>query len=70
MRHSYASRLASSGLSMPELAALLGHTQIQTTLRYANPTTETLQKATGILNTLNAGQVNKAEGEDASGLIN
>jgi integrase len=70
MRHSFASRLAGSGLPMSELAALLGHTQIQTTLRYANATTETLQRATNILNDLNAGAVVKADGEDAPDYIN
>lgn len=70
MRHCFASRLAHSGMSISELAALLGHTQIQTTLRYANPTTETLQKATDILNQLNAGDLNKSEGEDAPTFIN
>jgi integrase len=66
MRHSFASRLAHSGLPISELAALLGHSQIQTTLRYANPTAETLQKATDILNLFNAGELNKAEEEEAS----
>jgi len=50
MRHSFASRLAHAGLSVPELAALLGHAMYQTTLRYANPTTETIQKAVEMLN--------------------
>jgi|SoiMethySBSTD1v2_1073268.scaffolds.fasta_scaffold227640_2 integrase len=70
MRHSFASRLAHSGMSISELAALLGHSQIQTTLRYANATAETIQKATDILNDLNAGDSNKAEGEDKPELIN
>jgi integrase len=70
LRHTFASRLAHSGLSISELAALLGHTQIQTTLRYANPTAETIQKATGILNALNAGDSDKAEGEAGSDYVN
>jgi len=57
-------------MSISELAALLGHSQIQTTLRYANATAETIQKATDILNDLNAGDSNKAEGEDKPELIN
>jgi site-specific recombinase XerD len=65
MRHTFASRLAHSGLSISELAALLGHSQIQTTLRYANPTAETIQKATDILNALNAGELNREEGGSA-----
>lgn len=70
MRHSFASRLAHSGMSISELAALLGHSQIQTTLRYANPTTETLQKATGILNALNAGDEGREAEPDRPDLIN
>ena len=36
LRHTYASILASSGLSLPVIGALLGHTQPQTTARYAH----------------------------------
>jgi integrase len=36
LRHSYASILASSGLSLPVIGALLGHTQASTTKRYAH----------------------------------
>lgn len=54
LRHTAASRLASAGLPLSELAGLLGHTQIQTTLRYANTTAQTIQRAADILNTLNA----------------
>jgi integrase len=65
MRHTFASRLAHSGLSISELAALLGHSQIQTTLRYVNPTAETIQKAADILNALNAAELNREEGGSA-----
>jgi integrase len=36
LRHSFASYLASSGASLPLIGALLGHTQAQTTARYAH----------------------------------
>lgn len=36
LRHSFASQLASSGASLPLIGALLGHTQAQTTARYAH----------------------------------
>ena len=36
LRHSYASLLASGGASLPLIGALLGHTQPQTTQRYAH----------------------------------
>ena len=46
LRHTYASLLASSGLSLPVIGALLGHTQAQTTLRYAHLLDDPLRKAT------------------------
>ncbi|MEX4007685.1 tyrosine-type recombinase/integrase [Neoaquamicrobium sediminum] len=36
LRHTYASVLVSAGLSLPLIGALLGHTQAQTTQRYAH----------------------------------
>jgi len=36
LRHSFASLLASSGASLPLIGELLGHTQPQTTARYAH----------------------------------
>ena len=36
LRHSYASILASAGLSLPVIGALLGHTRAATTQRYAH----------------------------------
>ena len=36
LRHSFASQLASEGASLPLIGALLGHTQAQTTARYAH----------------------------------
>ena len=35
-RHSFASLLASGGASLPMIGAMLGHTQVQTTQRYAH----------------------------------
>lgn len=46
LRHTYASVLASSGLSLPIIGALLGHTQAQTTARYAHLLDDPLRKAT------------------------
>ena len=34
LRHTYASILASEGISLPQIGALLGHTQASTTQRY------------------------------------
>jgi integrase len=36
LRHSFASHLVSSGVSLPVVGKLLGHTQPQTTMRYAH----------------------------------
>jgi integrase len=46
LRHTYASVLASAGLSLPVIGALLGHTQASTTNRYSHLFDETLRKAT------------------------
>ena len=46
LRHTYASILASSGLSLPIIGSLLGHTQAQTTQRYAHLLDDPLRAAT------------------------
>jgi integrase len=46
LRHSYASILASAGLSLPVIGALLGHTQPGTTARYAHLFDDPLRVAT------------------------
>ena len=46
LRHSFASILASTGFSLPMIGALLGHSQTQTTARYAHLFDEPLREAT------------------------
>ena len=46
LRHTYASILASSGLSLPVIGALLGHTQAATTQRYSHLLDDPLRAAT------------------------
>lgn len=46
LRHTYASILAASGLSLPVIGALLGHTQASTTQRYAHLLDDPLRAAT------------------------
>lgn len=45
LRHSFASLLASGGASLPMIGAMLGHTQVQTTQRYAHLYDEPLRAA-------------------------
>jgi integrase len=46
LRHTYASVLASAGLSLPTIGALLGHSQPATTARYAHLFDDPLRAAT------------------------
>ena len=46
LRHTYASVLASAGMSLPTIGALLGHSQPATTQRYSHLFDEPLRKAT------------------------
>jgi site-specific recombinase XerD len=46
LRHTYAAQLASAGLSLPIIGALLGHTQAATTQRYAHLMDDPLREAT------------------------
>ena len=45
LRHSFASILVSSGASLPLIGQMLGHTQVQTTQRYAHLYDDPLRKA-------------------------
>lgn len=45
LRHSFASVLVSNGASLPVIGALLGHTQSQTTMRYAHLFDDPLRQA-------------------------
>jgi integrase len=46
LRHSFASILASRGLSLPVIGGLLGHSDVKTTARYAHLLDDTLRAAT------------------------
>lgn len=45
LRHSFASILVSAGASLPLIGQLLGHTQVQTTQRYAHLFDEPMREA-------------------------
>jgi len=57
VRHTYASILASAGLSLPVIGALLGHTQPNTTARYSHLFDEPLREATERVHTVLNGAI-------------
>lgn len=56
LRHSYASILASSGLSLPVIGALLGHSTAATTHRYGHLLDDPLRRATEVASAVIAGK--------------
>lgn len=48
LRHSYASMLVNSGRTLYEVQRLLGHSQVQTTQRYAHLSSDTLLEASNV----------------------
>ena len=59
LRHTFASLLVSNGQSLPTIGAMLGHSQTQTTARYAHLFDDTLAKAAEIV----AGAVHRRQSE-------
>jgi integrase len=47
LRHSFASYAVSQGMSLPMIGKLLGHTQVQTTARYAHLMSDPIKQAAG-----------------------
>jgi integrase len=66
LRHTYASVLASAGLSLPVIGALLGHTQPGTTARYAHLFDDPLRAATERAAAVNTGSTDDKAGEVVS----
>ena len=51
LRHTFATRAAAANVSLPTLSAMLGHTNIQMTMRYVHPAKEQKRLAAGKLET-------------------
>jgi integrase len=63
LRHSFASLLVSSGLSLPIIGALLGHAELRSTQRYAHVAKTPMQEATDRVDTLLTALANDRKGE-------
>jgi len=56
LRHTFATRLVLSGIDIVTVSKLLGHSKIQTTMRYSHPTPEALKRAVSALDTPKSGK--------------
>jgi integrase len=59
LRHTYASRAVMAGVDLPTLAALLGHTSIQMTMRYVHPAEQHKKEAATKLENYKAALIQK-----------
>ncbi len=66
LRHSFASFAVASGLSLPMIGALLGHTQPQTTARYAHLASDPLKQALERVATTIAGASSRSNRDSKS----
>jgi integrase len=63
LRHTHATRLDDLGFSMAKIAGQLGHTQLQTTLRYVNRDKEAVKQVASALDIFNAEQPEQVASE-------
>ena len=64
LRHSYASRALALGESLTMIGKLLGHTQVQTTARYAHLARDSIQNAAARITGSIGGNLSSAQGVD------
>lgn len=64
LRHSFASFAINSGMSLQIVGKLLGHSQVQTTMRYAHLDNDTLKKATNEISAVMDAAVKPAANEN------
>jgi integrase len=61
LRHTHATRLDDLGFSLAKIGAQLGHTQLQTTLRYVNRDKSSIKQVANALDTFNAPENKRTE---------
>ena len=64
LRHSFASRALALGESLPMIGKLLGHTQVQTTARYAHLARDSIQSAAARITGSIGGNLSSVQGAD------
>ncbi|MDQ2975814.1 MAG: tyrosine-type recombinase/integrase [Acidobacteriota bacterium] len=69
LRHTHASRLDELGFSLAKIGGQLGHTKVQTTLRYVNRDTSAIQRVAIALDGFNAGMISEPPATSAE-LVN
>lgn len=57
LRHTVATRMVEKGIELLVVKDILGHSMIETTMRYAHPVPARKQAAIDVLNTYNVGKV-------------
>jgi integrase len=70
LRHTHATRLDDLGFSMAKIAGQLGHTQLQTTLRYVNRDKSGIKQVAAALDSFNAEQQTQPSVTEASEMVN
>ena len=64
LRHSFASRALALGETLPVIGKLLGHTQVQTTARYAHLARDSIQNAASRITGSIGGNLSSVQGVD------